>query len=316
MFNLAAATDPIVKYYRWFYSVNGTPATEGARKVLVEPVASESGLRYRGWVERNRQHVAQASGGRVGYVHVPDTGVNGQDNLFRQFHGQKGTQALIVDERFNGGGQIPTRFIELLNRPSTNSWAVRAGAPFWWPPDSHQGPKCMLINQRAGSGGDCFPYYFRQAGLGPLIGMRTWGGLVGIGLGYGVSWIVTLVGWAAVRIVGAEPLGPGGWMSWESWAWPAAYLSLAWLGGGAALRVFLAFDFTAATEAAADRWTGRPVASGAKSALISALSLCLLLRTDALWLAAGQHPARLGILVIVGKHVDQFDDEIRVGAGG
>ncbi|MBM3984506.1 MAG: peptidase S41 [Planctomycetes bacterium] len=162
-------------------TVNATPATEGARKVLVEPVASESGLRYRGWIERNRQHVSRASGGRVGYVHVPDTGVNGQDNLFRQFHGQKGTAALIVDERFNGGGQIPTRFIELLNRPSTNSWAVRAGAPFWWPPDSHQGPKCMLINQRAGSGGDCFPYYFRQAGLGPLIGMRTWGGLVGIG---------------------------------------------------------------------------------------------------------------------------------------
>jgi tricorn protease len=85
-----------------------------------------------------------------------------------------------VDERWNGGGQIPTRFIELLNRPSTNSWAVRAGRAFWWPPDSTQGPKCMLINQRAGSGGDAFPYYFRQAGLGPLIGVRTWGGLVGI----------------------------------------------------------------------------------------------------------------------------------------
>jgi len=162
-------------------TVSATPSADGARKVLVEPLASDANLRYRAWVEANRRHVEQASGGRVGYVHVPDTGVNGQNNLFRQFFGNKATQALIVDERFNGGGQIPTRFIELLNRPSTNSWAVRAGAPFWWPPDSHQGPKCMLINQRAGSGGDCFPYYFRQAKLGPLIGVRTWGGLVGIG---------------------------------------------------------------------------------------------------------------------------------------
>ena len=151
-----------------------------ARKVLVKPVPSESALRYRDWVESNRRHVEQASGGRVGYVHVPDTGVNGQNNLFRQYYSQRGTAALIVDERWNGGGQIPTRFIELLARPSTNSWAVRNGHPWIWPPDSVQGPKCMLINQRAGSGGDCFPYYFRQARLGPLIGVRTWGGLVGI----------------------------------------------------------------------------------------------------------------------------------------
>lgn len=161
-------------------SVNDKPSLEGARKVLVTPMSSEGGLRYRAWVEGNRRHVEQATAGRVGYVHVPDTGINGQNNLFRQFYSEKGRQALIVDERWNGGGQIPTRFIELLNRPSTNSWAVRAGRAFWWPPDSQQGPKCMLINQRAGSGGDAFPYYFRQSGLGPLIGVRTWGGLVGI----------------------------------------------------------------------------------------------------------------------------------------
>jgi tricorn protease len=154
---------------------------DSARKVLVTPTGSEGELRYRAWVEGNRKHAEEASGGRVGYIHVPDTGVNGQNNLFRQFYGQKNSQALIVDERWNGGGQIPTRFIELLNRPSTNSWAVRGGHPFIWPPDSQQGPKCMLINQRAGSGGDCFPYYFREAKLGPLIGVRTWGGLVGIG---------------------------------------------------------------------------------------------------------------------------------------
>jgi tricorn protease len=152
-----------------------------ARKVLVKPVASDAELRYRAWVERNRAHVEQVSGGKVGYIHVPDTGVNGQNNLFRQFYGQIDKPALIIDERWNGGGQIPTRFIELLKRPATNFWTTRDSKTTVWPPDSHQGPMCMLINQRAGSGGDAFPYYFRQAKLGPLIGVRTWGGLVGIG---------------------------------------------------------------------------------------------------------------------------------------
>ncbi len=162
-------------------TATATATATGQRDVIVEPIASESDLRYRAWIEHNRALVAEKSGGRVGYVHVPDTGVNGQDNLFRQFFGQIAMPALIVDERWNGGGQIPTRFIELLNRPPTNMWAVRGSKSIVWPPDSRQGPQCMLINQRAGSGGDAFPYYFRQAKLGPLIGVRTWGGLVGIG---------------------------------------------------------------------------------------------------------------------------------------
>lgn len=153
-----------------------------SRDVLVEPLGSESGLRYRHWIEEQRQYVAEKTNGQVGYVYVPDTGVNGQNNLFRQFYGQRDRGALIIDERWNGGGQIPTRFIELLNRPVTNYWALRDGETkrFKWPPDAHHGPKCMLINGLAGSGGDAFPAYFRQAGLGPLIGERTWGGLVGI----------------------------------------------------------------------------------------------------------------------------------------
>ncbi len=161
----------------------GASATPGDddREILVTPIANESALRYRWWVERNRAYVEAQTNGRVGYIHVPDTGVNGQNELFRQFVGQRGLDALIIDERFNGGGQVPTRFIELLNRPATNAWAIAHSAPLVWPPDSHQGPKCMLINPRAGSGGDAFPYYFRQAGLGKLIGRRTWGGLVGIG---------------------------------------------------------------------------------------------------------------------------------------
>jgi len=154
--------------------------TDDVRDVVVKLAAGESNLRYRAWVEKSRAHVDKKSGGKVGYIYVPNTGVDGQNELFRQFYGQIDKKALIIDERWNGGGQIPSRFIELLNRPATNSWARRDHKDWTWPPDSQQGPKCMLINGLAGSGGDCFPYYFRQAGLGKLIGTRTWGGLVGI----------------------------------------------------------------------------------------------------------------------------------------
>lgn len=151
-----------------------------ARDVVVEPVANDYRIRYRDWIERKRRHVEERTGGKVGYIYVPSTGVDGQNDLVRMFYGQKGKQALIIDERWNSGGQIPTRFVELLNRPVTNYWARRDGVDWMWPPDAHFGPKCMLINGLSGSGGDAFPAYFRQAGLGKLIGTRTWGGLVGI----------------------------------------------------------------------------------------------------------------------------------------
>ncbi len=162
-------------------TVNTSPSLDGnERVVVVRPMSNEGQLRYRDWVAGRRAHVEQASGGRVGYVHVPDTGRGGQNELLRQFMGQRHKDALIVDERWNGGGQIPTRFIELLDRPATNYWATRSGRAWEWPPVGHRGPKAMLINFAAGSGGDAFPYYFRQAGLGKLIGTRTWGGLVGM----------------------------------------------------------------------------------------------------------------------------------------
>jgi tricorn protease len=153
---------------------------DSAKRVLVKPIASEANLRYRAWIEKNRAYVEQKTSGKVGYIYVPNTGRDGQSDLFRQFYGQMDKDALIIDERWNAGGQIPTRFIELLNRPRTNWWARRDGADWSWPPDSAVGPKCMLINGLAGSGGDMFPWLFRQAKLGPLIGERTWGGLVGI----------------------------------------------------------------------------------------------------------------------------------------
>jgi tricorn protease len=151
-----------------------------ARRVLVKTLGDESELRYREWVETNRRFVDTLSGGRVGYVHVPDTGRSGQRELVRQFQSQYTRDALLIDERWNSGGQIPTRFVELLNRPRMNYWAVRHGEDWAWPPVAHEGPKAMLINGWSGSGGDAFPYYFRHAKLGPLIGMRTYGALVGL----------------------------------------------------------------------------------------------------------------------------------------
>ncbi|UCG32548.1 MAG: PDZ domain-containing protein, partial [Phycisphaerales bacterium] len=151
-----------------------------ARQVVVETTGSEVSLRYRDWVERNRTYVEDKTDGRVGYIHVPDTADNGQNELFRQFYGQIDKQALIIDERWNSGGHSPSRFVELLNRPIASYWTSRHGKDSPSPRDAHYGPKCMLINGAAGSGGDSFPYLFRQAGVGKLIGTRTWGGLVGI----------------------------------------------------------------------------------------------------------------------------------------
>ena len=162
-------------------TVNANPTLDGEeRHVLVEPLSNERSLRYRDAVSRKRAEVLAKSDGRVGYIHVPSTGFDGQNELYRQFLGQRHLDALLIDERWNSGGQIPTRFIELLNRPVTNYWAIRHGEDWEWPPVAHNGPKAMLINGWAGSGGDAFPYYFRQSGLGKLIGRRTWGGLVGI----------------------------------------------------------------------------------------------------------------------------------------
>jgi tricorn protease len=111
---------------------------------------------------------------------VQSTGVDAQNEMVQQFMGQWKKDGLIIDERWNGGGQIPDRFIELLNRPILAYWAVRNGASWQWPPVAHRGPQVMLINGWSGSGGDAFPTYFKQAGIGPLIGTRTWGGLIGI----------------------------------------------------------------------------------------------------------------------------------------
>ena len=160
--------------------VNGRPSEEGAREERVRPVASEQNLRYLEWVQATREKVEKASGGRIGYIHLPDTAVAGNRELFKEFYAQSHKEALIFDDRYNNGGFIPDRMLELINRPLLNYWVVRGMDVFTSPGFVHTGPKAMLINGQAGSGGDAFPYYFRKMGLGPLIGTTTWGGLIGL----------------------------------------------------------------------------------------------------------------------------------------
>ena len=161
-------------------TVSSTPDWENTCNVVVKTMSDETRLRNLAWIESNRKRVEEESGGKLGYIYVPSTGVDGQNELVRQFYGQWDKQGLVVDERFNNGGQIPDRFIELLNRKPLAYWNVRDGKDWQWPPVGNFGSMVMLINGWSGSGGDAFPDYFKKAGLGPLIGARTWGGLIGI----------------------------------------------------------------------------------------------------------------------------------------
>ncbi len=152
----------------------------GSREVTVIPVENEGALRNLAWIEENRRKVDQMSGGRLAYVYLPDTGGGGFTNFNRYYFAQVGKQGAVIDERFNGGGQIADYIIGNLSRPLTNFFMTRAGEPFTTPQEAIFGPKAMIINEYAGSGGDAMPWLFRQRNIGPLIGKRTWGGLVGI----------------------------------------------------------------------------------------------------------------------------------------
>ena len=160
--------------------VNDRPSEVGARTVQVRPIESEGGLRYLDWVEANRKKVELATGGLCGYVHVPDTSEPGITEFGRGFYAQTDKKAMIVDERYNSGGFIPDFFVEKLGRKLLSRATPRYGQDFDNPAGAIYGPKAILANEWAGSGGDAFPYFFRKAGVGPIIGKRTWGGLVGI----------------------------------------------------------------------------------------------------------------------------------------
>ncbi len=160
--------------------VNDKASTEGAWEIEVKPVANESQLRYFDWVESRRKIVEEATNGRVGYMHVPDTSIPGIIMFDKYLNAQIGKDGLIVDERYNGGGSIPDFYTEKLQRTLLSLIAPREGKDIPWPPLAIYGPKVMIVNELAGSGGDAFPWFFKREKIGPIVGTRTWGGLVGI----------------------------------------------------------------------------------------------------------------------------------------
>ena len=157
-----------------------TPDGKGSREVTVVPVDSEVGLRRLAWIEGNRRRVDELTGGRVAYVHLPNTAGGGFSSFNRYYYAQVGKEAAILDERFNEGGDLADYIIDSLHRPLMSLVTTREGEEFPSPGAAIFGPKVMIINEMAGSGGDAQPWYFRRAGIGPLVGKRTWGGLVGI----------------------------------------------------------------------------------------------------------------------------------------
>jgi tricorn protease len=161
--------------------VGPNPDGKDGRDVTVIPIADEDGLRNLDWIEGNRRKVDELSGGKVAYVYMPNTGGGGFTNFNRYFYSQLDKQALVLDERHNEGGFIADYIVDVLKREPLSAAIERDGKPVHDPVGAIFGPKVMLINQNSGSGGDAMPWYFRKAGIGKLVGTRTWGGLVGIG---------------------------------------------------------------------------------------------------------------------------------------
>jgi len=160
--------------------VNSTPADTGARDITVVPIGDEAPLYYEQFVADNIAYVARKTDGKVGYLHIPDMGPEGLNEFVRRFYPQLNKQALIVDVRGNGGGNVSPMIIERLQRELTMINLRRGGTPAANPGGQLVGPKITLINEYSASDGDLFPYRFREAGLGKLVGKRTWGGVIGI----------------------------------------------------------------------------------------------------------------------------------------
>jgi tricorn protease len=161
-------------------TVGYSPGGDGSRTSLIKPISSELELMYTDWVNERRAMVERLSGGRIGYIHVPNTSTEGNRELFKGMYTYHDKEALIIDDRYNGGGFIPDRMADLLDRKTLVYWHRNGLEPSRAPNIAHDGPKVMLINGYSSSGGDAFPYFFKKMGLGPLIGTRTWGGLIGI----------------------------------------------------------------------------------------------------------------------------------------
>lgn len=161
--------------------INDSPVMEGSHVIIVEPIRSERGLRTYDWVEGNRRKVNELSDGKLAYVYVPNTSGNGFSSFNRYYFAQQHKKGAIIDERNNGGGSAADYMIDIMNRKLIGYFNSKAGdkRPWTTPMAGIWGPKVMIINERAGSGGDLLPYMFRDQEIGPLVGTRTWGGLVG-----------------------------------------------------------------------------------------------------------------------------------------
>jgi tricorn protease len=159
--------------------VNKTPSVEGSRLITVVPVASEDTLRTRAWIENNRRMVDKLSNGKLAYVWLPNTAGPGYTYFTRYYYAQQDKEGAVIDERYNHGGMVADYIVNELDRKLMGYFALRDGTPSTSPIAGIYGPKVMLINESAGSGGDALPYYFRLRKIGPLVGTRTWGGLVG-----------------------------------------------------------------------------------------------------------------------------------------
>ena len=161
-------------------TVNNQPTLQGARQITVVPVANEQGLRTRAWVESNRRLVEKLSNGQLAYVYVPNTGQGGYESFNRYYFAQQDKKGAVIDERYNGGGSAADYIIDVLQRDFDGYFNNVAGdrMPFTSPSAGIWGPKVMIVNEMAGSGGDLMPYMFKRRKIGPLVGMRTWGGLV------------------------------------------------------------------------------------------------------------------------------------------
>ena len=161
--------------------ISDTPSGENTREVVVIPLSSDRGLRTNDWVERNRRLVDSLSGGKLAYVWLPNTGQGGYSYFNRYYFAQQDKQGAVIDERNNGGGSAADYIVDILNRDLMGYFNSKAGErrPFTTPMAGLWGPKVMIINERAGSGGDLMPFLFKEMNIGPLVGTRTWGGLVG-----------------------------------------------------------------------------------------------------------------------------------------
>ncbi|HEY3281771.1 MAG TPA: PDZ domain-containing protein, partial [Armatimonadota bacterium] len=159
--------------------VGPNPEGKGSREVKVTPISSETNLRHRAWIDANRRRAEELSGGKLAYIYLPDTSLGGFSSFNRYFYPQSDRQGAVVDERFNGGGLLAFHVIDWLRREPVSYMAPRDGEPMPVP-GGISGPKAMIINEMAGSGGDYMPWLFRRFQVGPLVGKRTWGGLVGM----------------------------------------------------------------------------------------------------------------------------------------